>query len=265
MENSRTWCYGYTPATAMESPTEVYFLLMSKKTGIQSSYRHVHLSADEKGCTGSPEYLCYIIVLAGISFYRIEDTSTAERITPTIYIAAGSTGVLERVLLSKSADFGLDGGNIASLLEQCERSIQPSFGDFHIAIEQYHAVAFGLCDSTVVAFGKAVVLGEKDQFHLWIPATQKFHGVVRGAIIGYDKTSRSSRCMYCKRGEELLQHLTSVPVENDDCGCHGCRVLCNRGRFQRRWLQSHCDGSRRMVVSIRRTYSSVILPSGLSS
>src|ERR1051325_7740976 len=137
MIHMRTRAIHHFVTDVLHSPAKVDLLHVRKKILIQSSCFSVSRSTHKKACSGCPEYLPLIIVLAAVLLKAIEHAAPAKRETEFINEPSCRTGLLELFAFIVRKYFGRAGSNIRIRIHQRNNGLQPFPCYLHIRIEQH--------------------------------------------------------------------------------------------------------------------------------
>lgn len=119
-------------AEVLHPPTEVDFFHVGEEVFVQSSVFEEQIRPHEKGGPGGPENLAFLVVLAVVFFQLFEQASPAERISPGIEEASGSSGVFESFFLVEGTDFRLGGGHLGVGFHFFNDGFHPAGRDFDV-------------------------------------------------------------------------------------------------------------------------------------
>ena len=146
-----------------------------------------------------------------------EDSPAAVGITVAVEVATGGPGIFKllAVVVAVVKQLGLHGAHFGVTLHIGHQRLQPAIGCAHIAVEQYRVGMYNLCDGTVVALGKAVVLVQRNHFHHGELVAQHRNALVGAAVVGHNHIGHIARRVRHHAGQITPQQSSTVPVQDN--------------------------------------------------
>ena len=151
-----------------------------------------------------------------VTFYRFKDTTTTERISITVQKTSTSSGIFKTVSIVYGQQLRLTSSHFLMDIHKLYQGCQPMVRHFYIRIQQQIIFGINLCQCLVIAFGKTPVLFQQDSLALRKLALQQIHRLIRRGIVSHIHYSLVTRVIQ-NGGQILGQHLSSVPVQYDNC------------------------------------------------
>src|SRR5437868_1665248 len=99
---------------------------MRKKISVKSFHFPKSFSPDKHTCPACPEYFPYIIVLSGILFHRIKDSSPAKRIPQPVNVSTRSPCILKHERVSERQYLWLASANLFIFFHQIKDGFNPA-------------------------------------------------------------------------------------------------------------------------------------------
>ena len=206
------------PASASESPTEVYLFLMGKETSVKSTRRPIVGTANNKRSPCGPKDRYGLIILPTIGLHRTHQASSTIWITQCVNETARCTSILKVLRRPLTTYLGLDCSHLGMSLQEPCQGVKPSRSDTHIAVQQYIYIRIHLTKSHIVTLGKPVIVIHHDGSHLGEVMRQHLERIILATIVRHYHIGTLRA--FQDRRKESPKHPSTVPVEDDNTYLH---------------------------------------------